>query len=70
MTGGKINRNTQEEIKRIQKKHNTKIQIVSQQHVIHSLIEYNTEHRHDSLNSSSSSSSSLMNQMIRHRVAL
>lgn len=67
MTGGKINRNTQEEIKRIQKKHNTKIQIVSQQHVIHSLIEYNTEHRHDSLNSSSSS---LMNQMIRHRVAL
>lgn len=69
MTGGKINRNTQEEIKRIQKKHNTKIQIVSQQHVIYSLIEYNTEHRHDSLNSSSSSSS-LMNQMIRHRVAL
>lgn len=66
MTGGKINRNTQEEIKRIQKNTIQRFRLlVSSTSFTHSL---NTTQNTDMTRSTPPPP--LMNQMIRHRVAL
>lgn len=67
MTGGKINRNTQEEIKRIQKNTIQRFRLlVSSTSFTHSL---NTTQNTD-ITRSTPPPPPLMNQMIRHRVAL